>query len=131
MKRLLVIGMILALLCTGCSGFGKFSPGAQSAVDLICAPSPEQQATAGVMLIALDTAQAIGSTFFPIIGIMKASAVLTTIKSGGCFLLTELAEAFKAVDAANTQVAMTRNKMLKSSVPLTSPEYLALRRLVK
>ena len=131
MKRLMVIGMILALLFTGCSGLGKLSTGAQSAVDLICTSTPEQQATAAAMLIALDAAQAIGSTFFPIIGIVKASAVLTTIRSGGCFLVAELAEAFKAVDAANVAVAQTRVKMLKGSTSTTPPEYTPLRRLVK
>jgi hypothetical protein len=127
----MVIGMVLALLCTGgCSGFGKFSAGAQSVVDVICSPTPEQQATAASMLMALDAAQAAGTIFFPALGIAKASAVLTSIKAGSCFLLSELAEAFKAVDAANVATAQVQLKMLRAA-PAVLPEYPALRRLVK
>lgn len=132
MKRLMVIGVVLALLFAGCAGFGKFSTGGQSAIDFVCAPTPEQQATATTMLAALDAAQAAGAIFYPALGIVKASAVLTTISAGGCFLLTELAEAFKAVDAANVSTAKARAAKSTAAVLVWQlPEYSPLRNLLK
>ena len=130
MKKILIVVLAMVML-SGCAGFGKWSPGAQKVIDLICAPTAEQQATAAKMLAALDAAQAVGTVFFPIVGVMKASAVLTTIKNGGCFLVSELAEAFKAVDAANSAVIVKKMKMSPGTAPAVLPEYTPLRVLVK
>ena len=125
----MIVVLALALL-SGCAGFGKWSAGAQSVVDFICQPSLDQQATAAKMLAALDAAQAAGTVFFPALGIAKASAVLNTIKNGGCFLVAELSDAFKVVDAANASVQNKQLGMLKAA-PAALPEYAPLRRLVK
>jgi hypothetical protein len=129
MKRILIVVMAMVMLA-GCAGIGKWSSDAQKVVDLICSPSPEQQATAAKMLAALDAAQAAGTVFYAPLGIAQASAVLTTIRGGGCFLLAQLAEAFKVVDAANASVQTKQLKMLPTA-PAGLPEYPALRRLVK
>jgi hypothetical protein len=130
MKKFFVLALALVMFC-GCAGFGKWSTGAQKVVDMICAPTAEQQATAAKMIAALDAAQVAGTIFFPALGVAKASAVLTTIKNGGCFLASELAEAFKAVDAANAVVMTKQMKMTPSMAPPTLPEYAPLRKLVK
>jgi hypothetical protein len=130
MKKRLIVVLAMVML-TGCAGFGKWSAGAQKVVDMICAPTAEQQATAARMIAALDAAQAAGAIFFPAIGVEKASAVLNVIKGGGCFLVTELAEAFKAVDAANAVVVAKQMKATPSMAPAALPEYAPLRRLVK
>lgn len=100
-------------------------------VDFVCNPTLEQEATATAMLAALDAAQVAASTFYPVAGIFKASAVLTTIKNGGCFLVAELKDAFAVVDVANNLVASTGLKMLKEQVSYTIPEYAPLRKLIK
>jgi len=82
------------------------------------------------MLTALDAAQTFAAGFYPVAGVVKASAVLNTIKAGGCFLGSELTEAFKAVDAANTATAKAQVKLLKGA-PAALPEYAPLRKLVK
>jgi hypothetical protein len=131
MEKVLILCIVIAL------GFGASgatclnSVMSSGPVGFMCQPSPDQQATAAKMLAALDAAQAIASSFYPAAGIFKASAVLTTIKNGGCFLLTELAEVFKVVDAANTATMQTQMKMLKGSVTMVVPEYAPLRKLVK
>ena len=131
MKRFLaVVLVVLAMVVVGCSGFGKWSPGAQSVVDFICAPTADQQADAAKMLAALDAAQAAGAIFYAPLGIAKASAVLNTIRGGGCFLVAELTEVFEVVDAANTATQASQAKMLKGA-PASLPQYPALRALIK
>lgn len=130
MKKLLAILVILALV-PGCA----FLKNLNDAAAPICNPTPEQKATAVLMLAAIDAAQAVIANFYPPAAIMKASAVLTTIKNGGCFLLAELAEAFQVVDAANTTVAMAPPKGYWFAVPPPAakplPEYAPLRSLIK
>lgn len=125
MKKYLVVVMALVIFC-GCAGFGKFTPGAQTVVDMICQPTPAQQATAAIMLAALDA----GWSFVPVAGAIKASAVLNVIRTGGCFLISELTAAFKVVDAANAATSAKQMKMLKTA-PAALPEYQPLRILIK
>jgi hypothetical protein len=125
-SKALVLVVILALAVSGCAGFGKWSSGAQNVVDMICAPTADQQQTATIMLAALD----VGWSFVPVVGAVKASAVLKVIQAGGCFLASELADAFKVVDAANTATASVQLKKLKMA-PAPLPEYAPLRKLIK
>lgn len=129
MKKLIVLLTIVTLALCGCAGINSIfnSP----AVDFVCNPTSEQQATATAMLTALDAAQAAGAIFIPALAIAKASAVLRTIQAGGCFLVAELKAAFEVVDAGNVAVAKMRMKVLESSVSLTPPEYAPLRVFVK
>ena len=128
MKKLLVIGMILAMV-SGCAAIQSFL--SSPAINFFCAPSDEQKAEAALMLAALDAAQAVGTVFYPVLGIAKASAVLTTIKNGGCFIVDQLKEAFAAVDAANAQIAQAQLKKMPDMAVPALPEYPALRKLVK
>jgi hypothetical protein len=98
-------------------------------VNMICNPTPAQQATAAAMLAALDAAQVAGSIFLPALAIAKASAVLRVIQAGGCFLVAELKEAFIAVDAANRSQPLAKLKIVKGSGSV--PEYAPLRVYVK
>jgi hypothetical protein len=127
MKKLLVLCMTVALTfgCTGINSALNSAP-----VSFVCQPSPEQQATAAAMLAALDAAQAAGAIFLPVLGVAKASAVLSVIQGGGCFLVAELKAAFEVVDAANVAAAKAQLKMLSGATPVL-PEYAALRRFVK
>jgi hypothetical protein len=125
MKRLMVLCLALSLVF-GCAGFLTT---AKTAQDFICNPTPEQQQTAAAMLSALNAAQAVGAIFYPPVGIFQASAVLTTIKNGGCFLVAQLEDAFKVVDEANLTVV--KAKGLKYGAVTALPQYEPLRRLIK
>jgi len=129
MKKIMVLVMVVMMLVSGCAQVRAILD--SGPVNFICNPTPAQQQTAALMLVALDTAQAVAAGFFPITGIIKASAVLTTIKNGGCFLVAELKEAFEAVDAANAALAKAQMKMMTQMAPATLPEYPDLRVLVK
>jgi hypothetical protein len=137
-KRLLVLIVVLAMVggcCANTAPDGTVTKSFSNCLTtgplgFICSPTPAQQATAAAMLIALDAAQAAGAIFYPPLGIAQASAVLNTIKAGGCFLVAQLAEAFKVVDAANAATAKAQAKMLKMA-PVTLPEYAPLRVFVK
>lgn len=128
MKKLMVLVMVLAMLFTGCAaikGLLNSDP-----VNFVCAPTPVQQATAALMLAALDSAQAAGAVFYAPLAIAKASAVLRVIQAGGCFLVAELKAAFEMVDAANAEVAKMQMRALKTAAPVL-PEYPELRVYVK
>lgn len=122
MKKMVVVA-VLAVMLSGCAAL-------QTVSDFVCNPTAEQQQTAAQMLTALDAAQTFAAGFYPVAGVVKASAVLQTIKAGGCFLVSELAEAFKAVDAANTAKLQAQMKLLPTGAAAL-PEYAALRRLMK
>jgi len=126
MRKILLIAILIpALLLAGCAAF-------KSVTDFVCNPTAEQQATAAMMLAVLDSAQAIAANFYPAAGLAKASAVLTTIAGGGCFLLSELEEVFKAVDAANTAAAKTAAAKSTAAVLVWQlPEYAPLRKLLR
>ena len=125
MRKVLILVMAAALLLAGCAAF-------KTATDFVCIPTPEQKATAEMMLAILDSAQAIAANFYPAAGLFKASAVLTTIAGGGCFLLSELEEAFKAVDAANTSMAKVAAAKSTAAVMVWQlPEYAPLRKLLR
>ena len=129
MKRYLaIILVVVAMGLSGCAAVQAFL--SSPAVDFICNPTAEQQADAAKMLVAIDTAQAVGAIFYPAAGIAQASAILTVIKNGGCFVVAQLKEAFIAVDAANAAVVQAQAKKLKG-ISTTLPEYPALRKLVK
>jgi hypothetical protein len=128
MKRLLILVMVVAMAMSGCTALkGLFS---NAVVDFICNPTVEQQQTAAQMLTALDAAQVVAAGFYPVVGVFQASAVLTNIKNGGCFLVAELKKAFEAVDAANAATALSARSLMTSK-PLVLPQYESLRKLVK
>lgn len=129
MKKILAILLVMAMLLSGCAAIQSVLN--SSPVNFVCNPTAEQQATAAAMLTALDTAQAAGAIFFPALGIAQASAVLKVIQAGGCFLVDQLKEAFKVVDAANTAQAQVQLKKMPDMTSPALPEYPALRRLVK
>jgi hypothetical protein len=109
MKKMLIAARVLGLM-TGCAGFGKWSSGAQNVVDFVCNPTAAEQAEAAKWLTALDSIQAGVSVAFPAVAIMQASAVMTTLKNGGCFVLAEVQSALDLLDSMQTQQA----KMLKA-----------------
>ena len=124
-KKAMILFLSAALLLAGCAAF-------KTVTGFVCNPTPEQKATAEMMLAVLDSAQAIAANFYPAAGLAKASAVLTTIAAGGCFLLTELEQAFKAVDAANTAMAKTAAAKSTATVLVWQvPEYAPLRKLLR
>lgn len=133
MRKIIVILAILSLLVCGCDSikqaYQSVSDYISPVVDFICSPTAEQQVTADKMLAALDAAQAAGAIFAPELAIVKASAVLNTIKTGGCYFLDQLAAAFQVVDAANAAQAMKALKAGKAVAPL--PEYVPLRKMLK
>ena len=127
MKKYFAVLVVLVMMVSGCAAVQSALNSAP--VDFICSPTPDQQATAAAMLIVLDTAQAAGAIFYPVIGIAQASAVLNVIKDGGCFVVAQLKAAFEAVDAANATMAKAKGPKFVSETKL--PEYPALRKLVK
>ncbi len=130
MKRVTILCLIIAL-AFGATGATCMNSVVNSGpVQFVCQPTDAQKADAAKMLVAIDAAQAVGAMFFPVLGIAKASAVLTTIAGGGCFLIAELKQAFEVVDAANGVVVAKRAKMVPGA-PAGLPEYSSLRVLVK
>jgi hypothetical protein len=117
-KKLVCLVMVLALV-SGCAFL-------KTVKDFICNPTAEQMETAALMLVALDAIQAAGGSVYPPIALIKASAVLTTIQGGGCFLVAELEEIFKILDAA--EMAKLKAKGL---VIVRIETYPALRKLLK
>jgi hypothetical protein len=122
-RTLLAVLMIFSLGLAGCAALSQ-----SKAVDFVCNPTPEQAATAAQMLAALDAAQGLGTIFYPGLGVVQASAVLTVIRDNGCFYLAQLKDAFDAVDAANA--SMLAAKGLPAEPPHL-PEYEPLRRLIQ
>jgi len=119
-RSFLVVGLLaLSLILGGCAQMQKVT-------DLICKPTAEQQATAAAMLEALDKVQGVVGMFYPPAAIAQASAVLTTIKDGGCFLVAELAKVFEMLDKADE--AKAKAKGLKAPAKDSFP---ALRKFVK
>jgi len=93
MVKLVALAMALALALSGCTFL-------KTVKDFVCNPTEAQKHEALLMLVALDAVQAAGAIFVPGIAIVKASAVLTTIAEGGCFLITELQDVFDILDKA-------------------------------
>jgi hypothetical protein len=124
MKKLLTVILAVGMLA-GCASLQSMLYSED--LDFVCNPTPEQAETAAQMLAALDAAQGLGTIFYPGLGVVQASAVLTVIKNNGCFYLSQLREAFDAVDAAN---AMLAAKGLPAEPPHL-PEYEPLRRLIQ
>lgn len=123
LKALLVLCLV-GLVSIGCSGFGKWSPGAQTVADFICNPTADQKAEAAKYLTALDMVQAVAATFFPAAGIAKASAVMTTIAQGGCFLASEVQAALDLLAQAQAKQASVTG--LKAAVVPVSVQFPAL-----
>lgn len=118
-KRVLLVGLLALVLVGGCAAL-------QTVTDFICNPTAEQQATAAAMLDALDKVQAVVAMFYPPAAIAQASAVLTTIKGGGCFLVAELTKIFEMLDKAEEAKALAKG--MKAPAKDTYP---ALRKYVK
>jgi hypothetical protein len=111
--------LLIAVLVYGCAGL-------QTVTNKICNPTAEEQTTADQMLAAIDTAQVALGIIVPSVEIVQASTVLKTIRSGGCFFLNELSQAFSVVDSLNTKKAM----LVKRGIT-TLPQYQALRKYVQ
>lgn len=119
MKKFIVLAMVAGLFLTGCAGFGKWSPEAQNVVDFVCNPTAAEQADAAKWLMALDSIQAGAATFYPPLSIAQASAVMTTIKNGGCFVLSQVQAALDLLTSMQSRQA----KMLKAkSAPRSAGE---------
>jgi hypothetical protein len=116
--------LLWALLIGGCASMQKVS-------NQICNPTAEEKATADAMLAAINAAQAAAGMFLPQANIIQASTVLNTIRAGGCFLIAELADAFKVVDAANVSVQPKTKSLGAAKAPVLLPEYPALRKFVR
>jgi hypothetical protein len=116
--------LLWALLIGGCAGL-------KTTTDKICNPTAEEKATADAMLVAINAAQAAAGMFLPVANIVQASTVLNTIRAGGCFLLADLADAFKTVDAANVATQPKTKSLGAAKAPVILPEYPALRKFVK
>lgn len=123
-RKLVIVAMVMALAVCGCSGFGKWSPGAQTVADFFCNPTDAQKAEAAKYLTALDMVQAVAATFYPPVGIAKASAVMTTIAQGGCFLATEVQAALDLL--AQAQAKQASVKGLKAAPLPVSVQFPAL-----
>ncbi len=120
MAKLVCLAMVMVLALSGCAFL-------QKSKDFLCNPTEAQKAEAALMLAALDAIQAAGSIFFPPLAFVKASAVLTTIINGGCFLIVDLIEIFKILDQA--EAAKAKVKGLKAPTKFIS--YPALRATLK
>lgn len=119
MKKIIILAMVAGLLLAGCAGFGKWSSGAQEVVDFVCNPSSVEQTEAAKWLTALDSIQAGAAAFYPPLAIVQASAVMTTIKNGGCFVLSQVQAALDLL----TSMQEKQVKMLKvKAAPRTSAE---------
>ncbi len=115
-KKLVCLLLVLALALSGCAFF-------KTVKDFMCNPTEAQKMEATLMLAAIDAIQAAGGMFFPPLALVKASAVLKVIQSGGCFLVAELEEIFKILDAAEASKVMIKG--LKA--PTKFDSYPALR----
>lgn len=126
MKKLIIVVLVFAMLtgCFGCAGFGKWSQSAQKVVDFVCAPSDAEKAEAAKWLTALDNIQAGVSVAFPAISIMQASAVMTTIKNGGCFILSEVQMALDLLN--NMETKQAKVLMMKSTPGTVAKQFPAL-----
>lgn len=131
-KRIAVLA-IMIMVCTsfvtmGCAQIKAFLN--STPVTFMCSPTPQQQTTAGAMLAAIDMAQAVGAIYLPGIDVIKASAVLQTIRNGGCFVIAELKAAFEVVDAANLAMSKKAARQLKMAIAPIE-EYPDLRVFIK
>lgn len=115
-KRLCCLILALSLM-VGCAE-------SQAVKNFICSPTPDQQADAAQILVALDSAQSVVAMFYPPAAIVKASSVLTVIQGGGCFLLDELAQIFAMLDKAQAA-------KMKAVGPVRFDTYPSLRRLLR
>jgi len=111
----LVLAIVMLSGCLpGCASFGTWSSGAQAIVDFVCTPTDAEKADAAKWLSGLDLIQAGVSAFFPAAGIVKASAVMTTLKNGGCFFLSEVQA---AIDLLTSMQAKQATMLAAKSVP--------------
>ena len=108
MKRLAILVMVLALVFPGCAGFGKWSSESQQVVNLVCNPTDAQKAEAAQYLAALDAVQGVAVMFYPPLAIAQASAVMTTVAAGSCFLLSQVQAALDLLQAAQAKQAMAK-----------------------
>jgi len=120
MKIIPVLVLVLVLGgISGCAGFGKWSSGAQEVIGFVCSPTPAEQAEAAKWLSALDSIQAGVMVAYPAAGIAQASAVMTTLRDGGCFVLSQVQAALDLLNQMQTeQVKMLRVK----AAPRTAAE---------
>ena len=124
MKRLAILVMVLALVFPGCAGFGKWSSEGQQVVNFVCNPTDAQKAEAAKYLLALDMAQAAVGTFYPPVAIVQASAVMTTLAAGGCFLVSQVQAALQLLQDMQSKVMVA--KALKAAPLPVAQQFPAL-----
>jgi hypothetical protein len=118
MKKAMVLGVVLVLsLAVGCAGL-------QTVKNFICNPTAAEQAEAAQWLVAFDAVQAVAASFYPAADAIKASAMMTTLAAGGCFLVDELAAALALLQEAQAQQAT--DKGLKAMPIPVSQQFPAL-----
>ena len=124
MKRLAILVMVLALVFPGCVGFGKWSSESQQVVDFVCNPTDAQKAEAAQYLAALNAVQGVAAMFYPPLAIAQASAVMTTVAAGSCFLLSQVQAALDLLQAAQAKQAMAKG--FKMTLPSAAQQFPAL-----
>jgi uncharacterized lipoprotein YajG len=122
MKKFLVVLVVLAMV-SGCTSFGVFSPKAQAVVDFICSPTQAQMDEAAKWLGALDNIQAGVSIAFPPAGIAKASAVMTVLKNGGCFVLSEVEAALVLIGDMQAKQIKAKGPMMAAAAPSVQAQF--------
>jgi hypothetical protein len=129
MKKIMALFLIIGLLATGCAGVGQFSSGAQGVVDFACSPTDAEKAEAAKWLTALDAIQAGAAAFYPPLAIVQASSVMTVLKNGGCFVLTEVQAALDLL--ANMQAKQVKMMGVKGTPRTPAEQFPALTARVK
>ena len=106
MKKIILVVLAIGMLVGvgyGCAGFGKFSPPAQNVVDFVCNPTPAEQADAAKWLAAFNSIQSGVAVFYPPLEIVQASTVMTVVKNGGCFVLSQVQAALDLLTAMQSK----------------------------
>jgi len=113
MVKKTLVGLLCLVLLAGCAGWQKVA-------DVVCNPTDEQRAEAAAMLQALDAVQDVVGIFVADAALIKASIVLTTIKDGGCFLISDLKQILDLMD---------KIEAIQTRIVAKSQTYPALRKL--
>ena len=121
MKKLCTIVAMVAILVSGCASLGVWSDAAQKAVDFICKPTEAQMAEAAKWLAAVDSIQAGAAVAYAPLAVVKASAVMTTIKNGGCFIVAEVEAALILIADMQAQQAKLKGIMAPAPAQVQFP----------
>ena len=108
MAKRVLLGLLCLVLLAGCAGL-------KTVGDVVCNPTDEQKAEAAAMLQALDSIQNAVGIFVPQATVIKASAVLTNITNGGCFLISDIKQILDLLDKA--EAVKTKNLVESQTYP--------------